>query len=174
MLKNLQKRSYLCPPMKKSNCYIYKAEKQDMKDVLELIHGLAIYEKAPDAVEIDLVQLEQDGFGEEPLFEVFLAKVNGEVAGMALYYNTYSTWKGRMMYLEDLFVKEAYRRSGVATQLMETLIAVAKAKNAKRIKWQVLDWNQPAIDFYKKLNANFDSEWVNCDLYEDQINNFKA
>lgn len=160
--------------MKNSNCHIFKAEKQDMQDVLELIHGLAVYEKAPDAVEINLTQLEQDGFGKEPLFEVFLAKINGEVAGMALYYNTYSTWKGRMMYLEDLFVKEGYRRTGIATKLMQALIDEAKEKNAKRIKWQVLDWNKPAIDFYKKFNANFDSEWVNCDLYEDQINKLKA
>lgn len=158
--------------MEKIKYDIVPANKADMKDVLALIKELADFENAPDAVDIDVAQLEEDGFSPEAVFKVLLAKQNGKVIGMALYYPTYSTWKGKMIYLEDLYVKTSYRNNGVATQLMQAVIKKSKEWGAKRIKWQVLDWNTPAIEFYKKFNVQFDSEWVNCDLYENEINKY--
>ncbi|MEX2590410.1 MAG: GNAT family N-acetyltransferase [Chitinophagales bacterium] len=143
-----------------------------MKDVMALIRELAEFEKAPEAVDIDIAQLEKDGFGAEAVFKVLLAKVENRVVGMALYYPAYSTWKGRMVYLEDLYVKASHRNNGIATQLMNALISKSKKWGAKRVKWQVLDWNETAIQFYKKFNVQFDSEWVNCDLYEEEIQKY--
>lgn len=143
------------------NCTIRKASKKDLPQVLALIKELAIYEKAPEEVTISLEQLEKDGFGDRPLYWILLAEIDDEVIGMSFYYIRYSTWKGKCLYLEDLVVKEAYRRTGVGQLLFEATLKAAKEMNAVLMNWQVLDWNEPAIAFYKKYNAELDPEWVN-------------
>nr|MCU0335989.1 GNAT family N-acetyltransferase [Chitinophagaceae bacterium] len=104
------------------------------------------------------------GFGPQPVWWALVAEVNGRVEGFALYYIRYSTWKGQAMYLEDILVTQAMRGKGLGKQLFDALIAEAKAKQLKRIVWQVLEWNEPAINFYKKYAANFDAEWINCSI----------
>lgn len=136
----------------------------DVPEIKALIHELAEFEKAPQEVAVTEADLLKDGFGDKPLFDVLIAEADGQVAGMALYYTTYSTWKGHMVYLEDLIVKEAMRGNGIGKQLLNATIAAAKEQGARIVKWQVLDWNQPAIDFYKSYGANFDNEWVNVRL----------
>ncbi len=140
---------------------IRKGEEKDMVAVHALICELAVYEKQPKAVEVTIDQLVEDGFGARPAFEVMVADKAGEVIGFALYYIRYSTWKGRCLYLEDFFVNEKYRREGIGAMLFEATIATARKKGAKRMDWQVLNWNVPAINFYKKYNALLDDEWLN-------------
>jgi GNAT superfamily N-acetyltransferase len=141
---------------------IRKAVRSDCARMMELIQELANYEKAPDEVTVSLSHFEESGFGDNPVWWAFVAEAQGIVIGMALYYVRYSTWKGQRMYLEDILVTEAMRGQKVGTQLMDTLIVEAKEKGFNGINWQVLEWNEPAINFYKKYNANFDPEWVNC------------
>lgn len=143
---------------------IRKATKEDMPAVLELVRDLAVYEKAPDEVEVTVEEYLEDGFGENPLFWVIVAEVEGEIAGMAFYYMRYSTWKGKCVYLEDFIVKEKYRRRGIGKLLFDEMIAITKEINARLMVWQVLDWNEPAIEFYKKYNAELDEEWLNGKL----------
>lgn len=140
---------------------IRKATKNDLPEVLNLIKELALFEKQPQEVTITLEQLEQDGFGEHPLYWIILAENNGEIVGMSFYYIRYSTWKGRCLYLEDLVVKEAYKQKGIGSLLFKATLDVAKEIQAKLMTWQVLDWNEPAIEFYKKFNAELDEEWLN-------------
>lgn len=140
---------------------IRKATKKDLPEVLSLIKELALFEKQPQEVTITLEQLEQDGFGEHPLYWITLAENNGEIVGMSFYYIRYSTWKGRCLYLEDLVVKEAYKQKGIGSLLFKATIEAAKDMRAKLMTWQVLDWNEPAIEFYKKFNAELDAEWLN-------------
>lgn len=140
---------------------IRKATKKDLPEVLSLIKELALFEKQPQEVTITLEQLEQDGFGEHPLYWIILAENNGEIVGMSFYYIRYSTWKGRCLYLEDLVVKEAYKQKGIGSLLFKATIEAAKDMRAKLMTWQVLDWNEPAIEFYKKFNAELDAEWLN-------------
>ena len=140
---------------------IRKATKNDLSEVLNLIKELALFEKQPQEVTITLEQLEQDGFGEHPLYWIILAENNGEIVGMSFYYIRYSTWKGRCLYLEDLVVKEAYKQKGIGSLLFKATLDVAKEIQAKLMTWQVLDWNEPAIEFYKKFNAELDEEWLN-------------
>jgi GNAT superfamily N-acetyltransferase len=154
--------------------YIRKGGRSDLPALLTLIKELAVYENAGEEVTIDLTTLEQDGFGtEHPFFEFLVAEKGGVTIGVALYFSTYSTWKGRVLYLEDLIVSEAYRRLGVGKQLFDALVVEAKRMDAKRLCWQVLDWNTPAIEFYKKINTNFDGEWINCKLTATQIENYQ-
>jgi GNAT superfamily N-acetyltransferase len=143
---------------------IRKAFRKDCSRMMELIQELATYEKAPDEVTVTLSHFEESGFGANPVWWAFVAEANGVVIGMALYYVRYSTWKGQRMYLEDILVTEAMRGQKVGSQLMDTLIVEAKEKGFNGINWQVLEWNEPAINFYKKYNANFDPEWVNCSI----------
>jgi GNAT superfamily N-acetyltransferase len=143
---------------------IRKAVRSDCARMMELIQELATYEKAPDEVTVSLSHFEESGFGANPVWWAFVAEANGIVIGMALYYVRYSTWKGQRMYLEDILVTEAMRGQKVGSQLMDTLIVEAKEKGFNGINWQVLEWNEPAINFYKKYNANFDPEWVNCSI----------
>ncbi len=146
-----------------------KANKHDIPAILELITELAEYERAVREVTIDLTQLETDGFGSNPLFEVILAE-NGEgIAGMAFWFYAYSTWKGKCIYLEDIIVKNELRGQGIGTLLFEAVIARASEVNAKRLMWQVLDWNEPAIAFYKKYKPDFSNEWLNVRMNEFQI-----
>jgi GNAT superfamily N-acetyltransferase len=143
---------------------IRRAKKSDCVRLLELIQELAIYEKAPEEVTVTLAHFEESGFGENPVWWGFVAEVSGVVVGMALYYIRYSTWKGQRMYLEDILVTEEMRGKKIGSLLFDQLIQEAKEKKLKGMNWQVLDWNEPAINFYKKYNASFDPEWVNCSI----------
>ena len=138
---------------------IRKATKNDMPSVLELIQELAIFEKEPDAVVVTVDDLVRDGFSENPLFQCFVAEVENEIIGMALYYYRYSTWKGKTIHLEDLIVKENKRGTGAGFALYKEIIKQGKAKNVRRIEWNVLDWNTPAIDFYEKSGAKVLGDW---------------
>jgi GNAT superfamily N-acetyltransferase len=141
-----------------------QAEKKDIQAIIGLIKELALYEKAPHEVTITPEILERDGFGEKPLFWVILAEENNEVLGMSFYYIRYSTWKGPCLYLEDIIVKELHRGRGIGKMLMDATIKKAKEMKMALMVWQVLKWNEPAINFYKKYNAEFDDEWVNCKI----------
>ena len=146
------------------NILIRKAERSDCGRMLELIQELAIYEKAPDEVTVTLYHFEESGFGENPVWWAFVAEIDGCIEGIALYYIRYSTWKGQRMYLEDIIVTEKMRGKKIGTLLFDRLIEEAKEKKFQGMNWQVLDWNETAINFYKKYNANFDPEWVNCSI----------
>ena len=147
------------------NITIRKAVKEDCKRMLELIEELAVYEKEPTAVTVAFDHFVESGFGDKPVWWAFVAEIDGRVEGFALYYIRYSTWKGQRMYLEDLLVTEKLRGLGVGKLLFDRLVEEAKEKKFNGIAWQVLDWNEPAINFYKKLgDVNFDGEWVNCSV----------
>ena len=156
------------------NITIRKGTKTDLPQVHALIMELALYERAPDEVTNTLADMQEDGFGEKPFFEFLVAEVENKVVGLCLYYMAYSTWKGKMLYLEDLVVTETYRRYGVGKKLFDAFTHRALELGAKRLKWQVLEWNEPAIAFYKKLNANLDGEWMNCNMNEQQIADYLA
>jgi GNAT superfamily N-acetyltransferase len=151
------------------NLIIRKGEKKDVASLLLLINELATYEKAPHEVTVTEEVLLEDGFGEDAVFNFFVAELNAEIVGIALYYIKYSTWKGRCVFLEDIIVKEAFRKYGIGYKLFKEVALVAKQLKVKRLEWQVLDWNLPAINFYKKWNANFDNEWINCKLTFEQL-----
>lgn len=155
------------------NIAIRKGTKTDLPAVLNLVKELAIYEKAPNEVTVTLNDMERDGFGENPIFSFFVAETDGKIVGIALYYIKYSTWKGKCVFLEDIIVTEAYRQYGIGKKLFDEIVKVAKSMNAKRLEWQVLEWNEPAIKFYKKLNAHFDEEWINCKLTDKEIQEYK-
>ena len=138
---------------------IRKATKNDMPSVLELIQELATFEKEPDAVVVTVDDLVRDGFSENPLFQCFVAEVENEIIGMALYYYRYSTWKGKTIHLEDLIVKENKRGTGAGFALYKEIIKQGKSENVRRIEWNVLDWNTPAIDFYEKSGAKVLGDW---------------
>ncbi|WKN40833.1 GNAT family N-acetyltransferase [Tunicatimonas pelagia] len=148
--------------------------KEDLPHVLQLIKELAEFEREPQEVEITLEELEQDGFGEKPVFDFFVAEdtEQDKIVGLALYFYSYSTWKGKCIYLEDLIVTEAYRGQGIGKQLLDRIIQKAKDEDARRVVWQVLDWNTPAIEFYKSLGASVLSEWLTCRLVKDQIQKY--
>jgi GNAT superfamily N-acetyltransferase len=147
------------------NVEIRKAEKKDCKRLMELIHQLAVYEKAPGEVTVTLDHFEESGFGQKPVWWAFVAEADGIVEGFALYYMRYSTWKGQRMYLEDFLVSEELRGKGVGKLLFDKLLKEAKEKNFTGVAWQVLDWNEPAINFYKKYeDVNFDGGWLNCSI----------
>lgn len=132
-----------------------------MAAVLLLIKELAIYENAAAEVAISTSTLQEDGFGNLPAFECIVADSTDEIVGFALYFQKYSTWKGKSIFLEDLCVTESFRRRGVGKMLFDEVLKIAKERKAKRLDWQVLDWNTPAIEFYKKYNAELDTSWVN-------------
>ena len=145
----------------------------DLPQVLALIQELAVYERAPDAVTNTLADMQRDGFGPAPIFSFFVLEDHtSQIIGIALFYTAYSTWKGRMLYLEDLVVTEAARRGGFGKLLFDAVVAEARATGAVRLKWQVLDWNEPAITFYKKLGANIETEWLNGNLDQTQLANY--
>jgi GNAT superfamily N-acetyltransferase len=144
------------------NIHIRNAVKEDCGRILELVMELARYEKAPHEVTITLDHFEQSGFGQNPVWWAFVAEVDGVIQGFALYYIRFSTWKGQRMYLEDFLVTEEMRGMGLGKLLFERLIGEAREKKLNGIQWQVLEWNEPAINFYRKYNALFDGEWLNC------------
>lgn len=143
---------------------IRRALCSDCVRLLELINELAVFEKAPEEVTVTLAHFEESGFGTSPVWWGFVAEVDNQVVGMALYYVRYSTWKGQRMYLEDILVTEKMRGNKIGTLLFDQLILEAKEKKYTGINWQVLDWNEPAIHFYKKYLASFDSTWINCSI----------
>ncbi len=144
---------------------IRKAVIEDCPAMLELVRELALYEKAPQEVTVDPQHFEESGFGPNPVWWALVAEdESGLVVGFALYYIRYSTWKGQVMYLEDILVTEKMRGKGIGSMLVDRLIVEARERGFSRIVWQVLEWNEPAINFYKKYNARFDPEWVNVIL----------
>ncbi|WP_291132436.1 GNAT family N-acetyltransferase [Flavobacterium sp. UBA7682] len=160
---------------------IRKGTKNDMKAVLDLIRELAVFEKEPDAVVVTVADLERDGFGENPLFFTFVAEVDGDpsdseqakqIVGMALYYYRYSTWKGKTIHLEDLIVKEKMRGTGLGFALYTKIMEQGKSDNVRRIEWNVLDWNTPAVEFYKKSGAKVLEDWDVVQMDEQGISNF--
>ena len=151
---------------------IRKASKNDMPSVLELIQELAVFEKEPDAVVVTVEDLVRDGFSENPLFQCFVAEVENAIIGMALYYYRYSTWKGKTIHLEDLIVKESKRGTGAGFALYKEIIKQGKAENVRRIEWNVLDWNTPAIDFYEKSGAKLIGDWRVVHMDEKGIEQF--
>jgi GNAT superfamily N-acetyltransferase len=151
---------------------IRKGTIEDMSAVLDLIRELATFEKEPNAVVVSVSDLERDGFGESPLFHTFIAEQNNEIVGMALYYYRYSTWKGRTIHLEDLIVKEKMRGSGLGFELYAAVIAQGKNDGVRRIEWNVLDWNTPAIEFYEKSGAKVFKDWLVAQMDEKGIDVF--
>lgn len=151
---------------------IRDAIKEDMPQVLDLIKELAIFEKEPDAVEIDLVVLEKEGFSENPLFICFVAEVNHEVVATALIYYRFSTWKGRSLHLEDLIVKEEMRGKGIGEALYKKVMQFAFDQGIKRVAWDVLDWNTPAIKFYERSGATIMKEWYVVHMQEDGLKKY--
>ncbi len=143
------------------NYKIRTAEEADFPAILSLIEELALYEKAPEKVTNTVEQMKD----EKDLFKAWVVeKDDGEIIGFALFYFVYYTWVGKSLYLDDLYVKEKYRGNKIGSVLLDKVIEFGKNNNCKRIRWQVLNWNKPAIDFYKKIGANLDDEWINCDL----------
>jgi GNAT superfamily N-acetyltransferase len=136
----------------------------DVPAIMQLVHELAEFEKAPDQVTNTAEAMLIDGFGENPVFGSFVAEVDGEITGISVYYFRYSTWKGKRLYLEDIVVTESMRGKGIGKSLFDATVAEAKQTGCTGMMWQVLDWNQPAIDFYANYGARFDEEWVNCHL----------
>jgi GNAT superfamily N-acetyltransferase len=150
---------------------IRKGTEQDIPAALDLIKELAIYEKAPNEVEVSIDEMKKD-FANK-VFDFFVAELDNEIVGIALYYYKYSTWKGRCIYLDDIVVTEKHRKKGIGMALIKALINVAKQEKVRKLEWQVLKWNTPAIEFYKKLNTLFDDEWLNCKLTFQQIQSFE-
>jgi GNAT superfamily N-acetyltransferase len=148
---------------------IREAEKKDMPGALALIRELAEYERAPQEVVVTVADLERDGFGEHPLFYCFVAERENKILGIALYYIKYSTWKGPCVFLEDIIVTQTERRNGIGKMLFEEVMKASKERGAKRMEWQVLDWNEPAIQFYKKYRPQVLKEWLNYRLTDDQL-----
>ena len=141
---------------------IRPATREDVGALLDFIRALAVYEREPNAVKATEADLLRDGFGEQPYFSCLIAEQNGVPAGFAFYFFDYSTWLGRPgIYLEDLFVHPEFRGLGIGKALLQRVAAIAVEKGCARLKWQVLDWNTPAIDFYKALGAEFMDEWRN-------------
>ncbi len=144
---------------------IRRVVKEDCPRLLELVRELATYERAPNEVTVTLEHFIESGFGEKPVWWAFVAEIEEKIVGFALYYVRYSTWKGRAMYLEDILITNEMRGKGIGKLLFDRLIEEAREKKFNRIIWQVLDWNEAAINFYKKYNADIDAGWLNCSIY---------
>ena len=144
---------------------IRRAVRKDCKRLLDLVYELAVYERAPHEMTVTLDHFEESGFGVNPVWWAFVAEVDGEVQGFALYYIRYSTWKGQRMYLEDFLVTDKMRGKGIGKLLFDQLILEYRAKKLTGMVWQVLDWNEPAIHFYQKYpDVMFESGWINCSI----------
>ena len=144
---------------------IRRVVKEDCPRLLELVRELATYERAPNEVTVTLEHFIESGFGEKPVWWAFVAEIEEKIVGFALYYVRYSTWKGQAMYLEDILITHEMRGKGIGKLLFDRLIEEAREKKFNRIIWQVLDWNEAAINFYKKYNADIDAGWLNCSIY---------
>lgn len=148
---------------------IRTGQKTDLPRVLELVKELALFERAPHEVINTVELMEQDGFGPNPIFGFFVAENETEIVGLSLYYWRYSTWKGKRLYLEDIIVTEHARGKGIGKNLFDRTMQHALDEQCSGMMWQVLDWNEPAIEFYKKYGAGLSQEWINCSLERDQI-----
>jgi len=153
------------------NISLRVAVKEDCVRLLELVHELAVYEKAPEEVTVTLEEFIDAGFGEHKVWDAFVAEVDGFIAGFAIYYTRYSTWKGCRLYLEDFIVTEDYRGKGIGKSLFERVIQEAKEKGYNGMNWQVLDWNEPALNFYKKYDAQIEAGWLNGSFSTAQLMN---
>ncbi len=148
---------------------IREYKQQDIPSIIGLIKELADFEKAPEKVTNSAERM----LKEQKYFECFVAEnSDGEIIGIALYFFAYFTWVGKSLYLDDLYIKPNYRGSKIGSKLLNKIFEVAKKENCQRLRWQVLDWNEPAIEFYKKCGATLDSEWINCDFTADGIDKF--
>jgi GNAT superfamily N-acetyltransferase len=152
-----------------STIKIRAGQKKDLPRTLELVKELAAFEKAPHEVSNTLKQMEADGFGPKPIFGFFVAEIESHLVGLSLYYWRYSTWKGKRLYLEDIIVTEAWRGKGIGKLLFDVTMRHALNEDCTGMMWQVLNWNEPAIQFYKKYGATLDDEWTNCSLERKQI-----
>ena len=148
---------------------IKDAQIEDCHIILKFINDLALFEKAPQEVAVSLEQLRKDGFGDTRRFEAQIAWQDDTPVGMALFYHRYSTWKGLSLYLEDLYVDPAHRGKGIASRFMKNLCEISLERGCGRFEWQVLDWNEGAIKFYKSMGATLDPEWLNCRMVPDSI-----
>ena len=148
------------------------AIKQDCPRLLELVNELALFERAPEEVTVTLQEFEDAGFGDKPVWKAFVAEVDGVIVAMALYYVRYSTWKGCRLFLEDLIVTEEYRGKGIGKSLFDKIIVEAKELGFSGMVWQVLDWNEPAINFYKKYEANLEPGWLNASLSKEKLSKY--
>lgn len=148
---------------------IREGRREDLPQVLELIKELAAYERAAHEVSNTLTMMEADGFGPNPIYGFFVAEEGSIIHGLSLYYYRYSTWKGKRLYLEDIIVTQSYRGKGIGKKLFDITMKKVLTEHCTGMMWQVLEWNEPAIEFYKKYNARLDSEWINCHLEADQI-----
>ncbi|MFY0626420.1 MAG: GNAT family N-acetyltransferase [Reichenbachiella sp.] len=147
-----------------SEVIIRKGNRADIPQVFELVKELALFEKAPEQVTNTVDQMTEDGFGANPIFGLIVAEREMSIVGISIFYYRYSTWKGKRLYLEDIVVTEKERGNGIGGLLMDDTISHAKISGCSGMMWQALDWNQKALDFYKKYKASFDDEWVNCHL----------
>ena len=154
------------------NALIRKAEKKDSLAILNLIKELALFEKEPESVKLKLSDIENDGFGTKPLFECIVAEINKRIIGMAIYYPRYSTWNGPTIHLEDLIVSEQYKGKGIGTQLYSNFIKMALNSGVKRVEWNVLDWNSPAINFYKKSGAKVLDDWRSVQMHQSEMKKY--
>lgn len=154
------------------NLVIRACNRNDISAVLGLVKELAIYERAANEVEVNEQEMLEAGFAEQPQFNCIVAELDEKIIGMAITYYKYSTWKGSCLFLEDIIVNENYRRMGVGEALFKQVVANAKDKKVRRLEWQVLEWNQPAISFYKKHNTLFDAEWINCKLTDKELTEY--
>ncbi|PTQ94089.1 L-amino acid N-acyltransferase YncA [Mucilaginibacter yixingensis] len=152
-----------------NNISIRVAKKDDCPRLMDLIHELALFERAPEEVTVTLAEFEEAGFGSKPVWKAFIAEADGFIVGMSLYYVRYSTWKGQRLYLEDLIVTESWRGKGIGKLLFDRTVQEAHEMGFAGMVWQVLDWNEPAINFYKKYGAAFDAGWLNVALSKQQL-----
>lgn len=143
---------------------IRKGTIEDVSVTFELIQELASFEKAPTEVTNTIKKMKEDGFGTNPIFEFLVAQIENQIIGTSIFYYRYSTWKGKCLYLEDLIVTEKFRGKKIGSKLFEKTIEFAKQNNCVNLSWQVLDWNESAINFYNKYHTKFDNEWVNCKI----------
>lgn len=151
---------------------VRKGEKDDLPRALELIKELAEFERALSEVTNSVEAMEMDGFGPNSVFGFFVAEENQKILGLSLYYYRYSTWKGKRLYLEDIVVTESQRGKGIGKLLFEATMKQVLDEHCTGMMWQVLDWNESAIEFYKRYNTRFDDQWINCHLESEQIKAF--
>jgi GNAT superfamily N-acetyltransferase len=151
---------------------IREGRKSDLPRVLDLVKELAEFERAPHEVTNTLAMMEEDGFGPRPVYGFFVAENSDGIIGLSLYYWRYSTWKGKRLYLEDIIVTESVRGQGIGKKLFDRTMQHSLDENCTGMMWQVLDWNEPAITFYKKYGSKLDGEWINCHLERQQITDY--
>ncbi len=155
------------------NLDIRQSKIDDCERILELVKELARYEKAPKEVTVTLEHFKESGFGRKPVWQAFVAEVDGIIQGFALYYIRFSTWKGQRLYLEDFIVTEEMRGKGLGKLLFDQVLTEAKKRKLSGVQWQVLEWNEDAINFYKKYEVAFDAEWINCTISFDDTKKSK-